>query len=214
MDMSFINEFFDKVFCINLDRREDRMLLAEEEFKKFNIEFERFSAVDGNTLVKEDYTTNPNIPGGAHGCRLSHARLVSMCKERSYKKALVLEDDVVFSEDFEKNFTNYIKEIPENWDMFYLGGNHNFHMGQKLQMVSEHIGKCHTTFSTHAYAINESLFDEAISVLSNGEKQVDVYYSEIQKRRNVYALYPGVTNQRADYSDVLNENVDYSKIIK
>ena len=33
--MSFINEYFDKVFCINLDRREDRMLLAEEEFKTF-----------------------------------------------------------------------------------------------------------------------------------------------------------------------------------
>lgn len=214
MNKSYVNEYFDKVFCINLDRREDRMLLAAEELKKFNIDFERFSAVDGDTLVKEDYTTNPNIPTGHIGCTLSHARLISMCKERGYKKVLVLEDDVVLSEDFENNFTNYIKELPSNWDMFYLGGNHNFHMGQKLRMVSEHIGKCHSTFSTHAYAINESLFDEAISVLSKGEKQVDVYYSEIQKRRYIYSLYPGVANQRADYSDILNQNVDYSKIIK
>lgn len=214
MDNSCVNEYFDKVFCINLDRREDRMLMAEKELKKFNIEFERFSAVDGNTLVKEDYTTNPNIPVGHIGCTLSHARLISICKERGYKKVLILEDDVIFSDNFEINFADYVKEIPKNWDMFYLGGNHNFHMGQKLRMVSKHIGKCHSTFSTHAYAISENMFDEAIEVLSKGEKQVDVYYSEIQKRRHIYTIYPGIANQRADYSDILNENVDYSKIIK
>ena len=212
--MSYINEYFDKIFCINLDRREDRMEMANKELSKFNIEFERFSAVDGNNIKKEDYTTNPNIPVGAVGCLLSHLNLIKTCKERGYNRVLILEDDIILSDDFESRFKEYIKEIPENWDMFYLGGNHNEHSGMKLNMISPNVGKCSHTFSAHAYAINEKMFDETISIISKAEKEVDVYYSEFQNRKNIYTFFPGIASQKADYSDILNKNVDYSKIIK
>lgn len=214
MNKSYINYFFDKVFCINLDKRKDRLNLVEKELSKHNVVFERFSAIDGETINKKDYTTNSKIPVGHIGCTLSHAKLIKLCKEKGYKKVLILEDDVVFKENFEELFKEYIKEVPEDWNMFYLGGNHNVHVGNKLEMVTKHVGKCNQTFSTHAYAINESLFDEAISVLSKGEKQVDIYYSEIQKRKKIYTFFPGIANQRIGYSDILNKDVDYSNIIQ
>jgi len=212
--MSYANKFFDNVFCINLDRRQDRMALAQKELEKFNIVFERFSAVDGNSLDKGNYTTNPDVSSGIIGCTLSHAKLLSICKERGYEKVLILEDDIILNDNFEEKLVLYIKEIPAYWDMFYLGGNHNFHNGEKINMISEHIGQCNMTFSTHAYAIHSRLFDDAIFLLSQAQKPVDVYYSEIQKKRSIYTFYPGIANQRAGYSDILNSKVDYTDIIK
>ena len=43
-----LNNYFDKIICINLDRRPDRWREAQEQFKKAGITVERFSAVDGN----------------------------------------------------------------------------------------------------------------------------------------------------------------------
>jgi GR25 family glycosyltransferase involved in LPS biosynthesis len=48
MDNPF--NFFDKIFYINLDSRTDRREFMEEQFKKFNIDAERFSAI---SLTKE-----------------------------------------------------------------------------------------------------------------------------------------------------------------
>ena len=42
-----INEFFEKVYCINLDRRSDRWDCVINNFNKNNIKCERFSAKDG-----------------------------------------------------------------------------------------------------------------------------------------------------------------------
>jgi len=41
-----VNEFFDKVVVINLDRRTDRMETLDAQLKELGIEYERFSAID------------------------------------------------------------------------------------------------------------------------------------------------------------------------
>ena len=45
-----LNQYFDKIYCVNLDRRPDKWAEAVEEFKKNNMEVERFAAIDGQTL--------------------------------------------------------------------------------------------------------------------------------------------------------------------
>jgi hypothetical protein len=55
-----ITNFFDKTFCINLDRRRDRWEECLTEFNKYNLEdIERFTAIDGNNLpqVKSGFVT-------------------------------------------------------------------------------------------------------------------------------------------------------------
>ncbi len=42
-----VNDVFEKVFVLNLDRRQDRLEKVVRQTKKLGIEFERFSAVDG-----------------------------------------------------------------------------------------------------------------------------------------------------------------------
>ena len=39
---------------------------------------------------------------------------------RVYKKCLILEDDCIFTENV-NDFDNIIKDIPEDWELLYLG---------------------------------------------------------------------------------------------
>ena len=48
--MNPINNYFNKIYCVNLDRRQERWKEASDEFKKFSLDVERFSAVDGSKL--------------------------------------------------------------------------------------------------------------------------------------------------------------------
>ena len=40
----------DNIYCVNLERREDRRKEAEVEFKKFDLDFEFFKGVDGTRI--------------------------------------------------------------------------------------------------------------------------------------------------------------------
>jgi GR25 family glycosyltransferase involved in LPS biosynthesis len=45
-----VNDFFDKVIVINLDRRTDRMEKLVPQLEKLDIQYKRFSAVDAKKL--------------------------------------------------------------------------------------------------------------------------------------------------------------------
>ena len=62
-----INDYFDRVVCINLDRRTDRWAECVELVAKHDLRVERVSAVDGRTLADTPY-----LKKGMLGCVLSH----------------------------------------------------------------------------------------------------------------------------------------------
>jgi len=54
-----LDKYFDKIYCINLDRRKDRWKETEKELKKWGLldQVERYSAVDGTSL-ENPYSIN------------------------------------------------------------------------------------------------------------------------------------------------------------
>jgi GR25 family glycosyltransferase involved in LPS biosynthesis len=208
--MSILNEYFEKIYYINLERRKDRNQECIDELKKYNIIAERFDAVDANLLDRNNWTHSM----GNLGCVNSHLNIIKKAKENKYKNILILEDDVVFDVDMEENFKKYYNQVPENWDILYLSGNHNQHEGYTLEMVSENVGRCHLTYTTHSFVVRESMYDTIIDRLSNAKNPVDVEYTTIQKICNSYTFYPGITTQRIGYSDIMCDEIDYTKYIK
>ena len=67
MDNSF--DFFDAIFCINLDKRPDRWIHAQEQFKKIGIldKVKRFSAIE-----RKD---------GRLGCIKSHLEIIKYAQK-------------------------------------------------------------------------------------------------------------------------------------
>jgi GR25 family glycosyltransferase involved in LPS biosynthesis len=202
-----LTDFFEKTYCINLDRRLDRWLKVNEEFKKnkFN-KIERFSAVDGKTIINKS-----NLLNGELGILQTHLKLIEKCKLENLKNVLIMEDDVVFSSDVQ-NIERYIKDIPKDWEMIYFGGNH------KQVILPTHIKnnvyQLHKSVAIHCIAINHIVFDEILEKLPHYTEQVDNFYTEIQKRGKVYGVIPNLVFQSQDYSDIQNKIVNYDYLLK
>ena len=48
--MMKLNDYFSKLYVINLDRRPDRYMRALREFNKIGVKVERVPGIDGKTL--------------------------------------------------------------------------------------------------------------------------------------------------------------------
>lgn len=77
----------------------------QEQYK--NVEF----------FYKHDqYTPNP----GEFGCAMSHRAVWADVVKHNYKKAIILEDDVVLEDNFLKNFSQVMNNLPDDFDVFFL----------------------------------------------------------------------------------------------
>jgi hypothetical protein len=207
-----ITDFFDKTFCINLDRRFDRWSECVAEFDKNKlVGIERFRAVDGKDLTElpKGFLTTSRL-----ALVLTNMLILAKAIEENYSSILILEDDVEFTKQV-VNMKSFFDSLPEDWDMLYFGGNHNTHVGSEPPtIINDKVCKLHNTFSTHCVAINAKAFKEILERLEKCDNALDVIYSELQKKLNVYSFYPMIATQRVSFSDIENKMTDYKWLIK
>lgn len=195
--------FVDKIYCVNLDRRPDRWKYASAQFEAAGLKVERFAAIDSQDF-KIEYPTKP----GACGCALSHYFLIERAKMLGFKTVMIFEDDIELKPRFISELEKCIVELPEDWDMLYLGGSHR----EKPTKVTDSIYKVSKTLTTHAYIMRSTMFDRTISLLKNIEQPVDGIYADLQKEFNVYLTNPPLAWQREDFSDIEGRKMSYEWI--
>lgn len=207
-----ITDFFDKTFCINLDRRFDRWSECISEFNKYKLtDIHRFKAVDGKDLPQ---TTSGFMTPSRLALVLTNIQILEEAIENNYNSILILEDDVEFEKQVE-NMNDHFNMLPEDWDMLYFGGNHNTHMGMKPPViVNEKVCKLHNTFSTHCVAINKKSYQLILDRIKKYDNALDVIYVDLQNKLNVYSFYPVIATQRVSFSDIENKMTDYKWLIK
>lgn len=194
-------DFFDKIFCINLDSRPDRWEKSKIEFDKHGIKVDRISAIDGKKL-----NISPN-PEGVKACALSHLHVLKLAKYLGLDNYLILEDDIEFHENFVNLFNEIKEQIPNNWDLLYLGANH--YWGQNLQKISDHIYKCEYSVAAHAVGIKHTVYDLFIEKLNDLSKPCDMHFAEAQAYINAYVIVPHLAWQKEGYSDIQYQNMNY-----
>jgi GR25 family glycosyltransferase involved in LPS biosynthesis len=209
--MKTLNSYFDKIYCINLDKRSDRWKECQKEFQKINIEVERYSAFDGNKIKNvENLFVGHFEKAGQFGALISHLNIIKKAKELEISSVVILEDDVVFCDDFNQEFNLGMNEIPENWDMIFFGSNH-IHPPIK---ISNRICKLQRAYSAHCYVIRDRMYDELIRLIEPMNEPLDVTYANIQPVYNCYVFNPHLVWQRPGYSDICEMVVDYTHVHK
>jgi spore maturation protein CgeB len=202
-----INGYFDKIYCINLDRRTDRWEQSTREFEKNGLTVERVSAIDGNMLGVNRYVNK-----WEQGCYQSHMAVLQKIVENGYARTLVLEDDIEFIPNVQDYFVRSVKFIPANWKMLYFGGNH---INPPLQ-INPVIGKINRTYTTGAYGVTAAMAKSMLDyLLKHGiSMQIDVAYSNLQRSGDCYTFSPKIAWQRPGFSDIQQGMQDYTGIIR
>lgn len=206
MDTSF-NSYFDKIFYINLDRRWDRKKECDAELLKHDIVAERFTAHDGDR-----FKTRSLLKQNEVACCMSHSDILQMQIDNGWQRILILEDDVQFVDDVQEKFFEHLREIPSDWLMIYLGGNHE--MKPTPLEGSERIKKINRTYTTSSYAITLEGAKKSLQRMREFVVQADlVYHLTCQKYGRCYVFQPPLAWQRPSFSDIQMCLKDYTKFL-
>jgi len=104
--------FFDAIYCLNLDKRPDRWTASLRRFSRLKItaRVERFAAIP--------------TPDNHHvGCARSWRVMIATARNRGLRNFLGLEDDAVFLDDTVEILRKALAELDGlPWDLLYLGG--------------------------------------------------------------------------------------------
>jgi GR25 family glycosyltransferase involved in LPS biosynthesis len=213
-----LNDFFDKVYCINLDHREDRWERCMEIFDKLEIEVERVPALLGPQGWESTHYPHP-IRGfnGVAGGTQTHINIISKCVKEKVDRFLVLEDDCEFVDNFHERFDYLSDYLDPKWELFYLGGMYREN-GQTPEEMDHGIARIYDMMSSHAVGYRFPTSAKiALYILKKFPyltDSIDGYLTMFQKNALAYApVYPLVW-QRADHSDVQGAHRDYTDIFK
>lgn len=193
------NEFFEIVKVINLDKRADRWQTTEFELDRVGIKAERFSAFDGDNKHR--------------AFNRSQWTVLNECKD--YRTMLILEDDVEFKNYF--HFQHAVTELPDDWDVLYLGANIN---GTKLERYSDHLVKIRNSYTTHAVAYSKKMAQWIVENFPYHKEEYEreglIIYDEwlrvnVQEQFNCFLIAPMIAWQKPGFSDIWQNQADYSR---
>lgn len=152
-------------FCINLDRRPDRWVKAQEEFRKIGWPVERWPA----TLYEK--SPYDSMQAGAAGVLDSHKAIWEQALKKDMAVVAVFEDDIMFPSDFAATFAEASSELPADWGCWHL---HTSGIRQTNESIP--IGRYINKLATHGWGAHGYLITrKCLEVL-------EVYKTPVQQR--------------------------------
>lgn len=134
----------EKIFILHYTKLVERKKRLDSMLSHLGITAEYFLQHDQEDLTedliseyykpnKEDYDRKINDLWGARAapyrelniaqisCTIKHYNCIKKVAEETKEYGLVLEDDVIFVEDFVQKFNLFLEQTPSDWDAIFLG---------------------------------------------------------------------------------------------
>lgn len=150
------------IFVISLNFRFDRRNKINEMFNKSNLSFEFIDAIHGKALKRDKFksyfTSNALrfLSNGSIGCILSHVKVYNQIINKGIKYSLILEDDIIITNQTYIALNNLLKEIPSDFDILYLASN-NSENNNLLSRISDSLYiPLYPRSGQYAYLISET----------------------------------------------------------
>lgn len=170
---SIVDQFFDKIYYINLDENVERNQNMISQFEKYNIT--NYSRCPGVKINYED--VDPNLYrnfnkkevkyiNGSLGCRQAHLNVIDHAKRHLFNRILILEDDITFDTDPNELLMGNRNYISEYYDFLYFGGIIESHFRSQIVCA-------------HALSIGSLIFDDILSMAEASGMEIDNFYAKI-----------------------------------
>lgn len=185
-----IQEFFDKGYYINLDRRTDRKEHIESVLSSNNLLyfFKRISAKDG--------INEPDPIKKHHYCSLSHHKVINDALKNNYNQIVVFEDDFTFYncneykgiDNIEKGLSQ-LQNIPD-WDIIFFGGYVvDLIEGNEVEKISSNLLKVKNVLTLHGVGISKNGLVKLSQHKPFNDSFIDAWVGK-NDNLNKYIIYP------------------------
>lgn len=204
---------FDHCPVINLNSRADRWRAFQEGLPSDWpwAAPTRWSATPGRVLPPPPRWWQPGK--AAWGCYWSHLRIIEEQIREQHEAVLIMEDDACFAPDFTEQALEFLKHVPDDWDMLYLGGQHLKQKQRMPERVNDHVLRPFNVNRLHGYAVRLKAAPVLWTHLTDWEdwrkrprQHVDHRLGILheQRRVRVYTPHRWLIGQGASKSDIMN----------
>ena len=196
------NKIVERCFLINLDRRDDRLREWMQQLPQpwpFP-DPERFAAIDGRRLATPPQWKAGN---GAWGCYRSHTLILEKCLLEGIDSYVVFEDDAGFTPDFVARLADFVGELPADWGLAYLGGQHLYAGKHPPRKISDRVYRPYNVNRTHAFMVRGRENMKAIYRHLNWNKWQTKHHIDHHLGRFIQRRYQAM---------VLGKNVEHESI--
>ncbi len=209
------------IVCISLNRAPERrakMIAQLEKLPTFH--WNILKAIDGGELSGKELERKIHLPGGYRygetmrpaeiATIMSHSNAIRLAKEEDWPYVLVLEDDAVLCEDFEKRIKYLMSILPQDWEHVYLsgiprGGLFFYPQLSMMNVVPSIFTECIT-----GTLIRKEAYDKILSFYSFFWTTADDMICALisQGRLKSYTFYPFVLYSGDDYSYIWDHPIN------
>jgi len=211
---------------LNLPHRTDRLEHMTNQLSRIGLTANRHIG-----KKPEEYNLNDpkvqvmkNRTPGAIGCHFGQVDIMKTALEQN-QHAMVMEDDIVFCEDFNKRM-EIVSEFTSgnDWDIVWLGGTvhhdppwwhkqpHNRELNCKCKLgrdmestPNKYIIRTYGAFCTYAYIVNINSLEKVIRLLDENvhlSMGIDWEFILLQPQLKTYMFVPGCVKQIDNRSDI------------
>jgi len=197
-----------RCYVVNLTRRTDRLesFLRALPVPWMLPSIQVFEAIDGDLVQPPGWWHHKACRQGAWGCYRSHLTVLEQCLNEGIERVIIFEDDITLKDNFNQRIVEFLEDLPEDTEMFYLGGHHH-HVPPKP--VSKTIDRVTFTLGTYAYGFSSREgIEKAYKHLNEAHlyenHHIDWQYAQFAHRVNVYCPVDWLVQHEGGYSDVAN----------
>lgn len=203
------NQFFDRIFIINLDRCPDRWNRVTRNLLEHGIvNFERQRGIclprgDPVDILPASYYSQLEAYGGRFkfdanytlncvGTNLAHQAIVQKAAARGYRRILVLEDDVFLAHQALARFRQAVDTLRrEPWQLLYLGykRSRSSFPTEPLRPRSSHCPSSELVRpkqfirGAYGYALHHSIFPLLLQKPPYGGTEIDAFFEFVLCKR-------------------------------
>lgn len=208
------------IVIISLERAMDRRDKIKSQLASLNIEAVIMDAVDNQNLSNSEKNRKITLEGGYRNgeqfkpgeiaCTMSHIKTLQIAQKENWPYLIVLEDDVVLAEDFEKRIKILLQIVPSDWEHIYLSGIPRFGFMPQANIDFVNVVPSIFTECTHSMMIKNIAYKKAIDYLQRFETTTDDSYNKMVSRGELksYTYYPFVTYACDQYTYIWDKKLN------
>ena len=141
MSLSYKSLFF--TYVVHYSPLKERRSYLEQKFKKEQLNCEFITNLDRETLTQKQLSLFDLKHMNQADCAISLAHFEAYRRiiRSPYLFNLVLEDDACLARNFKIRLSKYLKELPNDFDMLFIGNGGGFHIPllTRLKSFGTHI---------------------------------------------------------------------------
>lgn len=207
----------DVIYCVHLPEDVERHRIMNPIFEKVGIA-DRVNWMSAPRPFSQYQSTNYQF-AGEYGVVLSQLKILTNGLSQNPVFGIgIFEDDIMFVDQALEYIDKSFKELPDDWDIFYLGGRPL----SPLKKVSPHIAKIEKFTSAMSYCINANVLPEYIQFYIDrmGRPFPDACCDNIlndfilERNKNGYVSIPAVAWTIPGWSTLRLGQRDYRENIK